>query len=175
MTSPRRISFTGPESTGKTTLARHLARRLDTFWTPEYARYYLRHLSRPYEQEDLIPIVRGQLHWEENMATFAKSWLFCDTDPLVVKVWSLYGYGACATEIARLVETHRYAHYFVCDIDLPWTEDHLREHPDIEDRRRLLSMYIFELEKLQAPYTLLSGPMEKRVEEVLKVLKYIRY
>lgn len=167
----QRISFTGPESAGKTTLARCLARRLDTFWTPEYARYYLRHLAGPYQQKDLLPILKGQLRWEENMATHARGWLFCDTDPLVIKVWSLYGYGDCAPEIAELVKTHRYSHYFVCNIDLPWTEDTFREHPDMEDRKRLLSMYLYELEKLEAPYTLLSGSMEERVEKVMGILK----
>jgi NadR type nicotinamide-nucleotide adenylyltransferase len=37
----RRIVVTGPESTGKTTLAQGLAERLATTWVPEYARAYL--------------------------------------------------------------------------------------------------------------------------------------
>ncbi|MDV7398455.1 ATP-binding protein, partial [Arthrospira platensis SPKY1] len=60
---PLRIALTGPESTGKTTLAKALAARFDTVWAPEYARTYLERLGRPYQYGDLEVIARGQREW----------------------------------------------------------------------------------------------------------------
>lgn len=36
-----KVVLFGPESTGKTTLSRQLARHYNTVWAPEYAREYL--------------------------------------------------------------------------------------------------------------------------------------
>tara|TARA_B110000114_G_scaffold38957_1_gene40731 strand:- start:580 stop:774 length:195 start_codon:yes stop_codon:yes gene_type:complete len=36
-----KVVLFGPESTGKTTLSKQLARHYNTVWTPEYAREYL--------------------------------------------------------------------------------------------------------------------------------------
>ena len=55
------ITIVGPESSGKTTLARQLAADLGCPWVPEYAREYLDGLGRTYEEDDLQIIARGQL------------------------------------------------------------------------------------------------------------------
>ncbi len=55
------ITIVGPESSGKTTLARELASRYSAPWVPEYARKYLEGLGRPYDENDLVRIAQGQL------------------------------------------------------------------------------------------------------------------
>ena len=55
------ITIVGPESSGKTTLARELASFYDAPWVAEYARKYLEGLGRPYEENDLNHIAEGQL------------------------------------------------------------------------------------------------------------------
>lgn len=55
------ITIVGPESSGKTTLARKLAAYLGCPWVPEYAREYLEGLGRRYEEADLKEIAAGQL------------------------------------------------------------------------------------------------------------------
>ena len=60
-----RIAITGPESTGKSTLARQLAEHYQTTWVPEFARVYLDQLGRPYEEGDLVSIAKGQLQAEK--------------------------------------------------------------------------------------------------------------
>lgn len=55
------ITIVGPESSGKTTLARELATRYGARWVPEYARKYLDELGRPYQENDLNRIAEGQL------------------------------------------------------------------------------------------------------------------
>ena len=65
----------GPESTGKTTLAKALASHYQTEWVPEYAREYLqekwdrtRQTCRP---EDLPPIASGQIALENTLTRSA--------------------------------------------------------------------------------------------------------
>jgi nicotinamide riboside kinase len=116
-----RIAVTGPESTGKTTLARQLARRYGAPWTPEYARYYLRRLNRPYVQDDLLAIARGQLEWEEAKGRRNPEILFSDTCLLVIKIWSEFKYGNCHPWILEQLRAHTYDLYLLCGVDLPKT------------------------------------------------------
>ena len=56
MQNPKRILILGPESTGKSTLAKDLAIHFGEPWVPEFAREYLEKLERPYQFEDLAEI-----------------------------------------------------------------------------------------------------------------------
>ena len=62
---PNTIVITGPESTGKTTLTDQLAAHFKTNWLPEFARIYIDGLNRPYEEEDLVEIAKGQVEREK--------------------------------------------------------------------------------------------------------------
>ncbi|MCD4735883.1 MAG: ATP-binding protein, partial [Bacteroidales bacterium] len=90
-----RIAITGPESTGKSRLSAQLAEHFNTVWAPEYAREYLQKIQRPYTQEDLLEIAKGQKRMHEKMMKFARNILFCDTEMLVIKIWSEFKYGNC--------------------------------------------------------------------------------
>jgi NadR type nicotinamide-nucleotide adenylyltransferase len=160
-----RISITGPESTGKSALARQLGAHFNTVYVPEAARDYLYRLGRPYNYEDIVLIAKEQLRTEDRMAAKATEFLFCDTDPLVTKIWSLYKYGRCDPWIEEQVKNHRYDLYLLCDIDLPWEDDPLREHPG--EREVLFSIYKAELEKLGANYRIISGTGEDRSRKAI--------
>ena len=165
----KRVSITGPESTGKSELSRKLASEFNTLWVPEYAREYLLKLERDYEQKDLPIIGRGQLREEEQRAAAAKRLLFCDTDMIVLKIWSLFKYGVCDEWILSQVQEHKYDLYLLCDIDLPWEDDPLREHPG--RRQELFNLYIRELDDLKVPYHVISGKGEKRLKSAAVAIK----
>ena len=60
-----KIALFGPESTGKTTLAKQLAAHYDTAWTPEFARDYLQQKwdkeQKICDVSDMLPIACGQV------------------------------------------------------------------------------------------------------------------
>ena len=165
---PLRILLTGPESTGKTLLARRLAEAYQTAWAPEYARAYLEILGRPYDEEDLLHIARGQMLVEDFQARFARRILPCDTGLLVLKVWSEYKYGRCHPWILEQLRQRPYDLYLLCGTDAPWVEDPQRENPN--EREELYAIYKRELEMLGVPYTELWGGVEERVKKVDRLI-----
>jgi NadR type nicotinamide-nucleotide adenylyltransferase len=165
----KRIAITGPESTGKSWLAAGLAEEFSEPWVPEFARFYLEKLNKPYNFDDVLEIARGQFKTEEAAAALAKEWLFCDTDFLVTRVWCLVRFGKSHPWIDQMADQHLYAHYLLCNTDLPWEADPLREHPHL--RKELFEMYLTELEKRRLPFTIVSGTGDERLMKGVEVLR----
>ncbi len=165
----KRIAITGPESTGKSWLAAGLAEEFSEPWVPEFARFYLEKLNRAYNFEDILEIAKGQFKAEEAAAALAKEWLFCDTDFLVTRIWCLVRFGKSHAWIDQMADTHVYAHYMLCDTDLPWEADPLREHPHL--RKELFEMYLAELQQRRLSFSIISGNGDQRLLNAVKVLK----
>ena len=165
----RRIAITGPESTGKSMLAEQLATHYHTAWVPEYAREYLEKLGRPYEEKDILLIAQGQLDREAIQLKKATNYLLCDTEMLVTKIWSEVKYHRCDPWILDALENHRYDLYLLCDIDLPWQYDPLREHPF--QRQFLFDLYFNELKNRKFPYALICGTGSNRLQSALKAIE----
>lgn len=165
----RKIAITGPESTGKSMLSEQLAVHFQTAWVPEYAREYLEHLGKPYEEKDILLIAQGQLSSEEQKITQASRFLFCDTELLVTKIWSEVKYGRCNPWILEAIEAHPYDLYLLCDVDLPWQYDPLREHPD--QRQYLFDLYYNELKNRQYPFAVVRGTGPDRLANAVKIIE----
>ncbi|MCB0678995.1 MAG: ATP-binding protein [Saprospiraceae bacterium] len=165
---PLRIVLTGPESSGKTTLAALLAERLQTVWVPEFARFYLSALGRPYELSDLSRIAYGQAAREEALSYQARRWLFCDTGPLELKVWAEVRYDLCPPVIEGYWQARRHDLFLLCSPDIPWEFDPLRENPD--DRTALYRLYRQILSDSGRPFVELKGTVEERLGQALQVL-----
>ena len=104
---PAKIYITGPESTGKTTLAKALAKSLGAPWVPEYARTYLSRLQRQYRKSDLLEIAKAQANWEDGARATNNSPIVCDTGMLVLKIWSEYKFGDANKWITKRLEQQR--------------------------------------------------------------------
>jgi len=150
-----RIAITGPESTGKSWLASSLAVHYNTVFVPEFARGYIDQLGRPYEYDDLLQIAKGQLSAEAEMEKQANDWMFCDTELIVIKIWSLHKYGKCHPLILEQIQKMQYDLYLLCDVDLPWQCDEQREHPHL--RQYFFNWYRKELEDYGFSYSVVSG------------------
>lgn len=167
-----RISITGPESTGKSWLARLLSENYQTSWVPEYARKYLEAINRPYNYDDILVIAQKQLE-EENLAAKNTELLFCDTDLCVTSIWCSVKYGKCHEWITAQMEQNNYDLYLLCDIDLPWQYDPLREHPEM--RTELFEMYRDLLQQYQFNYRVVNGTGEKRLKNAICIVdEYLR-
>jgi NadR type nicotinamide-nucleotide adenylyltransferase len=164
-----RISITGPESTGKSVLAKQLAEHYRTLWVPEYSREYLDDLGRPYGYEDIAIIAKGQLEKENRQAANCRGILFCDTDFLVTLIWSRFKYGKCDPWIEEMVNSHRYDLYLLCDIDLPWEFDALRENPG--ERKQLFGLYHGELERMNVNFAVVSGTGSDRLRNAILAIE----
>lgn len=105
---------------------------------------------------------------EELYALEAVSYLFCDTDLLVTKVWSEFKYGKCDPWILEQVNIHRYDLYLLCDIDLPWQDDPLREHPD--KRKELFDIYHRHLLEMKVDFVIVAGIGDRRLENAIKAI-----
>ena len=126
-----RIGITGPESSGKTTLAKALSEELGASYISEFARKYLTELGRPYEQNDLIEIAKGQLN---GILTGSSSLQIIDTDFIVLKIWLEEKYNSTSAYIEDLIAKNHFDLHILCTPDIPWEEDSLRENPDDRDR-----------------------------------------
>lgn len=167
----QKILITGPESTGKSALAAQLAELYDCPWVPEYARSFLPQLGRPYEEEDLLSMLKGQLLQEYELADPQRSYLFCDTGPEVITIWSEVKFGQVHPLITQAMEGQVYDFRFICYPDLPWEEDPLREAPDAEERLVLFDRYVALHEERGWPYQIVSGTGMKRINQVKAYLE----
>ncbi len=165
----KRIAITGPESTGKTRLAKELAAYFHTNRVPEFSRSYLPQLERKYTAGDILAIAKGQLENEERVAGKTKGLLFCDTDFTVTKIWAEVVFGACPRWIDEQFEEHVYDLYLLCYPDLPWEPDPLRENP--HDRLRLFGLYRKALEEKGFNFAVVSGEGRERLKNAVNFVE----
>ena len=171
----QKIILTGPESSGKTTLAQQLATHFQVEWLPEYAREYLQKINRNYEEADLLKIAKGQFLQEENALQNAalknEKFLIVDTSFLVLKIWSIVKYRKCDSFILNQLNEQKQALFILCGSEIDWEFDPLRENP--KDRNKLYLMYKKELEEMNAHFIEVKGSPEERLEICLKKISEI--
>ncbi|MGI4824357.1 MAG: AAA family ATPase [Janthinobacterium lividum] len=170
----RRISLTGPESTGKSTLAAQLAAHYGTVFVPEVARTYLEENGPQYTLADLEAIAHGQLDAEEAAAAQANQLLFCDTDLLVIKIWAENAFGTCPAWVLAELAQPRYALTLLLGIDLPWEADPLREHPEPAQRQHFYNLYRAELQARRWPFVEVSGSPAQRLALACAAIDAVR-
>lgn len=182
-TSLKKIVILGPESTGKSTLCTQLAQHYNTQWCPEYAREYLLANGTDYSFDDLLTIAHGQLaleatHTEQALQVIATKPeqpypLFIDTDMYVMKVWCEFVFEKCHRFILDEIVTRKYDLYLLCNIDLPWVKDELREYPDLESREKLYNIYKDIMVNQATPWVNISGDYDTRLQTAIEAVDKI--
>ena len=182
MKSIKKIVVLGPESTGKSTLCAALAAHYQTIWTPEYARAFLSKNGTKYTYDDLLTIAKGQIQKEEEaLASLNKNTvdqptpkisnkLILDTDMYVMKVWCEYVFNNCHHYILEQINQRSYDLYLLCDIDLPWAADEMREYPDAGPRIELFTIYRELLINQNTPWGIVSGTGKERTENAIQLI-----
>ncbi len=178
----QKIVVLGPESTGKSTLCAALAAHYQTIWTPEYARAFLSKNGTKYTYDDLLTIAKGQIQKEEEaLASLNKNTvdqptpkisnkLILDTDMYVMKVWCEYVFNNCHHYILEQINQRSYDLYLLCDIDLPWAADEMREYPDAGPRIELFTIYKELLINQNTPWGIVSGNGAQRNENAIQLI-----
>jgi len=145
-----------------------LARHYKTLWVEEYAREYLLKNGTNYSFENLLDVAKGQIELEEkaiknSILKNQNSKLFIDTDMYVMKVWCEFVFNNCHHWILNRIAERKYDLYLLCNIDLPWVKDELREYPDLESRKKLYKYYKDILINQQVQWVEISGDYEDRL------------
>ncbi|MFL5766047.1 MAG: AAA family ATPase [Bacteroidia bacterium] len=164
-----RIALIGPESTGKSTLAKQLAEHYQTLWIEEYAREYLPKLSEHYTINDILAIAQEQLRRENAALPDAHKFLFADTELILAKVWSEDLYNDCPAWISDNILPYKYDLYLLTYPDLDWKEDPLRENP--HRRKFLYDWYEKELKLIDATYAVIKGHGDARLINSIRAIE----
>jgi NadR type nicotinamide-nucleotide adenylyltransferase len=169
----KKIVIIGPESTGKSTLAQQLARQYHTVWCPEFAREYLYQNGKNYTYDDLLKIAMGQIDLEELLLADAHCFYFIDTDMYVMKVWCEVAFHKCHKWILNQIASRQYDLFLLCNIDLPWVYDELREYPELKKRQELYTMYRDLLINDGTKWAEISGNHNERFQTAVSVIDTI--
>lgn len=110
---------------------------------------------------------------EEQQAKLAKGILICDTDLVVIKIWSEFMYQTCSDWILNMIQHRQYDLYVLCGIDVPWEADPLREHPDAEQRQELYNLYKKALQDYGKTFIEVRGTIEERLRQVVDFIKKV--
>ena len=173
----RLIVVTGPESSGKSTLAQALAEELDGLLVPEYPRGYLEAAGRKAiasdfahfaaTNEHLVAAARGTLAKRGTPAGY----LIQDTGIEVLRLWEEDKFGDNSEALCGAFQRQRPDLYLLSRPDLPWEYDPLRENPHRRDElfRKLRRI----IEKQGCPVAEVSGFGESRTKSALRALRSI--
>jgi len=165
-----RVVITGPESTGKTALAQALSGKYAAQWIPEYARQYVENLDRPYVFDDVVAIAQHQMAEELSYVSEAgRGVLFFDTWLIITKIWFDLVFGNCPEWIIDHIRSSKIDLFLVCDTDLPWVADAVRENGG-EKREQLLHIYCDEIRSFGFQYEVITGFGPVRLENAVKAL-----
>lgn len=197
----KKIVILGPESTGKSTICQQLATHYRTQWCPEYAREYLFRNGTDYSFDDLLVIAKGQLalekEYEKSLVNGSSSlentnktvrnsaaslftnnqlqptnYLFIDTDQYVMKVWCEFVFNQCHTWILNSIVERSCDLYLLCNVDLPWVKDELREYPNEQPRRHLYHMYKDLMIQQHVPWVDISGSYDERLQKAKQAIDH---
>ena len=168
----KNIVFMGAPSSGKTTLCKFLANHFEEPWMHELGKQYWidNQLNRRLTQKQLLEIAQLHILGEDKNMEKAKEFLFTDTNSITTYMFALDYYGqvdAELTELARQAE-HRYDHFFVCDIDIPY-EDTWERSGEVY-RTQFQQVILDDLAIRGIKYIILSGDIQTRVAKVLSIL-----
>jgi len=180
-----KVVVIGPESTGKSSLCEQLANHYNTEWVKEYAREYLLANGTEYSYDNLLEIAEGQFALEnaaiqaakdkiknanESNSTSSSELILIDTNMYVLKVWCEFVFDKCHPWILNQIIENSYDLYLLCNIDLPWVKDELREYPDLEIREKLYHHYKDLLINQSTPWVNISGNYQQRLELAIKAI-----
>ena len=155
-----KVGIIGPESTGKSTLARYLAKRYKAVLVKEYARTYVEEKgSTDMTWEELCDIAQHQIDEMERLRVTGdglQDVVFYDTELIVTKVWFEYAFGKVPEWLNEAIKQYPMDVYLLCRPDIKWIADKARSNGSDEIRQELFERYEREIEALSIPYYIIE-------------------
>lgn len=171
----KKIAFIGPESTGKSTCVRNIAKELNTRYVPEYAKAFIEHQHGIFNYEDVEKVAFAQVNSEKALLRFANRYLICDSTPLTTLVWCYFLFQKEPEYLIELVKNTKYDQIFLFDTDIPFVMDthrQLLEDPsDYSIRKAFFDRFVYYLNQFNLPFNIINGNYEKRHELVISLIK----
>lgn len=166
------IVLTGPESSGKTSLAKSLQNYFRFPMVSEFARTWLSEHGPIYDFEDLQDMMQKQmvLH-DATLWTVSSKFVLADTDILNYIVWSEDKFEMVPPEWIDLWLQMEGRFYLLCSPDIPWEADPLREDP--ERRELIYNRHLQYLNIANKPFGLISGDFELRFKKAIDYIQKV--
>jgi NadR type nicotinamide-nucleotide adenylyltransferase len=145
----KRIVVTGPECTGKTTLATKLAERLGAPWLAEEAREYATAVVRAGGKlgaADVDRIAKHHAVAEDKLLASHAPLIVLDTDLMSTVAYGRHYYGKSSEWLESEARARRGDLYLLCSPDIEWEPDGIRDRPTgrdamLEHFRRVLTEF----------------------------------
>jgi len=151
------LAIIGPESTGKSTLARYLANRYKGTCVPEYAREYIeRKGTRDVTFDDLCSIARHQIEQLKSLPEGQSDIYIFDTDLITTKVWFDYAFHTVPDWLEEAIRAYPMDVYMLTRPDIPWVPDPARYNGSDTMRQELFDRYEAEIQSLDIPYYIIE-------------------
>ncbi|WP_020652960.1 AAA family ATPase [Massilia niastensis] len=173
------VVFVGAESTGKSTLAQHLAHELHAGFVPEIGRFIWEEKQGILDAGDYVEI--SERHREAEDAAVAEAegpYVFVDTNALTTLLLGRC-FGQVPEPVPPALLRHaedcrtRYLHHFVCADDIPYEEE-----PGVREnagwRSRIQRLVLDDLAARGIAHTVLTGSVQERAARVTRVLAALR-
>ena len=153
-----KVGIIGPESTGKSSLARYLARRYKGTCVPEYARTYVEQKgTTEVTYEELCEIAKHQVDELSAISSLPSDNLyFFDTELILTKVWFDYAFGRVPEWLNDAIRRYPMDTYLLTYPDIPWVPDPARSNGSDAIRMELFERYEAEIESLNIPYYIIK-------------------
>jgi len=162
------IALIGPESSGKSTLARYLSDKFGYVAIDEYAREYLVRLNRPYSLNDVLHIYNHQTEKQIECLKGNPPGIVADTEGINIKVWCEEVFGESPIWLDGMIELHYYDLYLLTAPDIPYVPDPLRENPGRGEY--FFNRFKDELDKRKLPYVVISGHWGERCQMAMDAI-----
>ncbi len=176
-----KVGIIGPESTGKSTLARYLAKRYQGLYVPEYAREFVEQKgTTEVTWDELCGIARHQIEQirsyseavfehgglpvavriEQGLSSLSEAVVFFDTELIVTKVWFDYAFGRVPEWLEEAVKEYPMDVYLLTYPDTPWVPDKARSNGSDEIRMELFNRYEREIQATDVPYYIIKHDLK---------------
>lgn len=167
-----RVVATGPECTGKTTLAAGLGAEFGAPWLGEAAREYAAEAhrgGRVLGLDTVEPIARRAIAAEDAALQSRPPILVLDTDLISTVVYSRHYYGTSSVWLEQEARHRRGDLYLLCAPDIAWMADGIRDRP--EGREEMFALFRSVLAEFSATVVEIRGLGDARGDAATTALR----